>query len=78
MHYLFQVNGTICEVKKLECFLGFQVVEKQRQCLNVKVCEFSSKELDIVHTFVDFSKPLLKNTFKNSMKNNSLVSKFCI
>ncbi|RGB22286.1 hypothetical protein C1646_776352 [Rhizophagus diaphanus] len=44
-------------------YRGIQVSKEQRQCLGVKVCEFASKELNIGHTSVDFSKSLFKKTF---------------
>ncbi|RGB23959.1 hypothetical protein C1646_821855 [Rhizophagus diaphanus] len=35
------------------------IIKEQRECLSVKVCQYASKELDIGHTSVDLSTPLL-------------------
>lgn len=68
IQYSYGGNGTIRSVKNCEFLPGFQVSKEQRQCLGVKICEFSSKELDTGHTSVDFSKPLFKNTYEANEK----------
>jgi hypothetical protein len=68
IQYSYGGNGTIRKVKNCDFFPGFIVSKEQRQCLGVKVCEFASKELDIGHNSVDFTKPLFKNTFDANEK----------
>lgn len=68
IQYSYGGTGTIRKVKNCDFFPGIQVSKEQRQCLGVKVCEFASKELDIGHTSVDFSKPLFKNMFDANEK----------
>ena len=68
IQYSYGGNGTIRNVKNCDFFPGIKVSKEQRNCLSVKVCEFSSKELDVGHTSVDFSKPLFKNIFDANEK----------
>ncbi|CAG8646134.1 6308_t:CDS:2, partial [Cetraspora pellucida] len=47
-------------------FLGVPVHKTYRSCHSVKVCEFSSPELNIEHTSVDFEDQLYKKIFEIS------------
>ena len=68
IQYSYGGSGTIRKVKNCDFLPGIKVSKEQRQCLSVKVCEFSSKELDIGHTSVDFTESLFKNTFDANEK----------
>ena len=68
IQYLYEGNGTIHTIKNYDFFSRLKVIKEQRQCLGVKMCEFASKELDISHTSVDFTKSLFKNTFDTNEK----------
>ncbi len=68
IQYSYGGTGTIRKVKNCDFFSGSKVSKEQRQCLGVKLCEFSSKELKIGHTFVDFTKSSFKNIFDANEK----------
>ena len=68
IQYSYGSNGTIRVIKNCDFFSGLKVIKEQRQCLSVKMCEFASKELDVGHTSVDFTKSLYKNTFDANEK----------
>ncbi|CAG8844710.1 20751_t:CDS:2, partial [Gigaspora margarita] len=53
LQYSYGNPRTIRSIKKCP-FLGVSICKTYRSCLGVKVCEFSSPELNIEHTFVDF------------------------
>ncbi|RHZ69720.1 hypothetical protein Glove_279g56 [Diversispora epigaea] len=64
IQYSYRGNGTIRTIKNCKFFPGIKVSKEQRECLGVKVYEFTSKELDVGHTLVDFSIPLFKKMFE--------------
>ena len=68
IQYSYRGNGTTRTVKNCDFLSGFEVIKEERQCLSVKMCEFASKELNMSHTSVDFTSPLLKNTFNANEK----------
>ncbi|POG72917.1 hypothetical protein GLOIN_2v1773210 [Rhizophagus irregularis DAOM 181602=DAOM 197198] len=68
IQYSYGGTGTTCKVGNCDFFPGIKVSKEQRQCLNVKVCEFASKELDTGHTSVDFTQPIFKNMFDANEK----------
>ncbi|GBC33794.1 hypothetical protein GLOIN_2v1672652 [Rhizophagus irregularis DAOM 181602=DAOM 197198] len=68
IQYSYGGNGTIRKVQNCDFFPGIRVSKEQRNCLSVKVCEFASKELDVGHTSVDFSKSFFKNIFDANEK----------
>ncbi|PKC54498.1 hypothetical protein RhiirA1_477216 [Rhizophagus irregularis] len=68
IQYSYGGNGTICKVQNCDFFSGIRVSKEQRNCFSVKVCEFASKELDVGHTSVDFSKSFFKNIFDANEK----------
>ncbi|CAB5386575.1 unnamed protein product [Rhizophagus irregularis] len=68
IQYSYGGNGTIRKVQNCDFFPGIRVFKEQRNCLSVKVCEFASKELDVGHTTVDFSKSFFKNIFDANEK----------
>ncbi|POG64718.1 hypothetical protein GLOIN_2v1672652 [Rhizophagus irregularis DAOM 181602=DAOM 197198] len=68
IQYSYGGNGTIRKVQNCDFFPGIRVSKEQRNCLSFKVCEFASKELDVGHTSVDFSKSFFKNIFDANEK----------
>ena len=70
IQYSYGGSGTIHMVKNCDFFPGIEVSKEERKYLSVKMCEFASKELDVSHTFVDFTSSLFKNTFDASEKFN--------
>ncbi|RGB25231.1 hypothetical protein C1646_675744 [Rhizophagus diaphanus] len=63
IQYSYRKNRTIRTVKNCEFFPNIAVIKEQRECFSVKICQYTSKELDIGHTSVDFSTPLFENMF---------------
>ncbi|RIB09088.1 hypothetical protein C2G38_297663 [Gigaspora rosea] len=65
LQYSYGNPGNIQSIKKCP-FLGVPVRKTYRTCFSVKVCEFSSPELNIEHTFVDFENQLYKKIFDSN------------
>lgn len=70
VQYLYGGNDTIRIVKNCDFFSGIKVSKEEWSCLNVKMWEFASKELDVGHTSVDFTSSIFKNTFNANEKFN--------
>ena len=68
IQYSYRGTETIRKVKNCDFFSESKVSKEQRQYLSVKLCKFSSKELEIGHTSVDFTKSSFKNIFDANEK----------
>ncbi|RIB08981.1 hypothetical protein C2G38_2210110 [Gigaspora rosea] len=55
-------------------FLGLSICKTYHSCLGVKVCEYSSPELDIEHTFVDFESQLYKKIFDTNESSINTIT----
>ncbi|CAG8843906.1 23377_t:CDS:2, partial [Gigaspora margarita] len=62
IQYAYGDSGTIRSIQKCP-FLGVPVKKTYHSCLSVKVYEFGSATLDIVHTLVNFEDQLYENIF---------------
>ncbi|RIB27576.1 hypothetical protein C2G38_2240053 [Gigaspora rosea] len=65
IQYAYGDPGNIRSIQKCP-FLGVPVKKTYRSCLSVKVCEFSSTDLDIEHTSVNFEDQLYKKIFDSN------------